>query len=418
MNHSHDNMRLVQTPSTGEVNDKIVTNRSIFKSDRILRFFIYCLYGIVPCCRRSEHGGRFILPAILALGQWYAVAEYSYVIGKFWKNETYQKPWTNKTCFTKLSGNMLKIPTESAILLMGLVISGALTVTLGAFYFRRNLNRIPIRGRRQSELFPRVNVNWQDEHEDLSSKDWLQTNVLLAAGIFILTFAIFTDQFYNTYFDFVGIHNFLRNKSVTPGAEIMYYSALGMLFWGYGATICACCLFHAMALRIKTRVEDTESMVLKTVQSRESFFTYTNYLIRFKREMIKKFKIWFVSHNVMFIMLLAAIIYEWIKVFQNGSSVPKECLTNLIMSQLSGTLIILYKFAFPIMSASLVTHRFNNYFENIAYSNKIKDMDVTEILALAEHSGFEVFSVRITPKLALLIFASCFIGIVKVLAQV
>ena len=418
---------LFQFPSTD-----MGTRTNVVKSDLILKFFISCLYGIIPHVDLSgEHKDRYFIPAVfVVLSQWFAVAEYSYVVNTYWRSTKYQsyintkeKSLCNTTCFRNLPSNMMVIPTETIILLMGLVVSGALTVTLGALYFRRTFKANTFSGRRRLCLLPRLGDHVDgDELKSLSKKDWLQINGLLAAGILIVIFSIFTDQFYNTYFDFVGIHCFLHTKFPKTPSELqkyMYFYALSMLFWGYGATICACCLFHAMALRIKAQIYSTEKTVLTSVHSREAFFDHTETLVRYKKEMISMFRLWFVSHNIVFIILLAGIVYEWVEVLQlTEKTIPSECSKNLIMSQLSGTLAIVYKFAFPILSASLVTNRFKSYFKNIAFSNRIKDMSTIEILALAEHSGFEVFYIRVTPKLAILICASCFIGVLKVVAQV
>ena len=411
-----------------------ITDRSersnIIKSNVILKFFVSCFYGILPQFHQSRHYKEiyFIPAAILAVFQWLALAEYSYVVTNYWKNSTYQN-LTSETkckyyhckCFKDLPPEMLVIRTETVILLMGLLISGAITVTLGTMYFRRNFRAMPFTNRRRLRLLPQVSGNLcdGDELNDLRSKDWIQVNALLAAGIIIVIFSIFTDQFFNTYFDFVGIHNFLKNKHLPAGQKVMYFLALSMLFWGYGATICACCLFHAMALRINSQIDNTELVVLANVHSREGFFVHTNNLIRYKTEMISMFKLWFASHNIVFILLLAGVIYEWIEVLQvTENTIPQSCFLNLMASQLAGTLAIVYKFAFPIISASLVTNRFNKYFKNIAFSNKIKDMNVTEILILTEQTGFEVFFIRVTPKLAVLLCVSCFIGVLKVVTQI
>ena len=405
-------------------------NTNVFKSGLIINLFISLLYCISPSIQQSgQLKDRYFIPAaVLSLSQWYAVGEYVYVVHTFWKNATYQNvtsstkcTFCKNQCFKQLPPEMLVIRTETVILLMGLVVSGALTLTLGVLYFRRNTRRLEYDGRRKLHLLPRVNDDLLDidEVDDLSDKDWLQTNGLLVVGILIFILAILTDQLCNTYFDFVGIHNFLSQKFFHFYQKSMYIVALSMLFWGYGATICACCLFHAMALRIRSRIHRTELTVLRSVRSREGFFAHTNSLIRYKTEMTSMFKLWFVSHNIVFTLLLAGIIYEWVEVLQaTENTVPKACFSRLMASQASGTLLILYKFAFPIISGSLVTNSFTKYFRNIAFSNKIKDMEVTEILALAEYSGFEIFYIRVTPKLAIILLAACFIGVLKVVTQV
>ena len=410
--------------------DRSRRSNDVFTSGFLLNFFISFLYGVIPRVQQSgQLKERYFIPAaVIVLWSWYTIGEYCYVVKTFWKNETYQNltestkcPLCQSTCFKKLPPEMLVIRTETVILLMGLVVSGALTLTIGVLYFRRNTRRMDHGGPKRFHLLPRVHDDLleEDDIDDLSDKDWLQTNCLLLVGIFIVIFSILTDQLLNTYFDFVGIHIFVGQEFVPLYQKAMYIVALSMLFWGYGATICACCLFHAMALRIRSRIHRTELTVLRSVSSRDGFFAHTNNLIRYKTEMTSMFKLWFASHNIVFVLLLAGIIYEWIEVLQvTENTAPKECFPVLMASQLAGTLAIAYKFAFPIVSASLVTNSFVHYFRNIAFSNKIKDMEVTEILALIEYCGFEIFYIRVTPKLAIILLASCFIGVLKVVTQV
>ena len=410
--------------------DRSRSSHNVFTNGFLLKFFISFFYGVIPCTHQSgQLKERYFIPAtIIVLWSWYTIGEYCYVVNTFWKNATYQNltestkcPLCQSTCFKNLPPEMLVIRTETVILLLGLVVSGALTLTIGVLYFRRNTRRIDHGGRKRFYLLPRVNDDLLEEDglDDLSDTDWLQTNCLLVVGILIVIFSILTDQLCNTYFDFVGIHIFVGQEFVPLYQKAMYIVALSMLFWGYGATICACCLFHAMALRIRSRIHRTELTVLSNVSSREGFFVHTNNLIRYKTEMTSMFKLWFASHNIVFILLLAGIVYEWIEVLQiTENAAPKECFPILMASQLAGTLAIAYKFAFPIISASLVTNSFIKYFRNIAFSNKIREIEVTEILALAEYSGFEIFYIRVTPKLAVIVLASCFIGVLKVVTQV
>lgn len=407
-------------------------SRKLYKSELILKILIYCLYGIFPGLVNSGRSSDwYLVPAVVVTtGQWFAVGEYIYVIARFWKSERFQNISSNNDCADPYmrcytANYMTVIPTETVVLLMGLVFSGAITVVLGTIFFRENFRRTPVNGWRRFDLIPDMQDDPFEQAEnrlsDGDGTDWLHTNMLLAVGFLILGFSIFTDQAFNTYFDFVGIHNFLcvKGERAPSGRQkVMYYTALVMLFWGYGATICACCLFHAMAMRIKQRVSYTERVVLNNVCTKEEFLWHTNKLISYKKQMISRFKLWFTSHNVMFVILLAAMIYEWIEVLQQkGRSIPAECLPNLIVSQVSGTMIICYEFAFPILSASLVTDRFSKYFKNVAFSSTIKDMHATDILALAQHSGFDVLFIRVTPKVALLIFGSCFAGILKIATQ-
>ena len=431
---------------------------SIWRSDKFMKFFICLLYGIFPgMLKTNERRICYLIPTILiVLLQWFAVFMYAYCINNFWTGNDKSLEHKGKDeCINFIDAANGNIPPETAILLMGLVISGAITVSIGAVYFHRRGNIFSRPSYAKFELLPQIQIRNENEDWENIPKDWLSTNVLVGIGLLVMAFTIFTDQKYNTFYDFIGIHDFLNNtdmtskgpcpqppialnsskpsdqsqKTATSGQRIMYYIALAMLFWGFGATICACCLFHAMANCIESRIKYTQEMILSRIRSRDEFFFYNKELHYYKDEMISKFKLWFASHNVMFVILLAAMIYEWVMLFRDTGSTKKldkstskcrssYCINKLLMAQLSGTLLICYKFAFPILSASKVTSCFRNFYMNIALSNKVRDLDVIELMALSKNSGFELYYIRVTPQLAVAIFISCFIGILRFVGDV
>eukprot|EP00112_Aurelia_sp_Birch-Aquarium-sp1_P005652 Seg1643.6 transcript_id=Seg1643.6/GoldUCD/mRNA.D3Y31 product="hypothetical protein" protein_id=Seg1643.6/GoldUCD/D3Y31 len=426
---------------------------SIWRSDRFMKFFICILYGICPgMLKTNERRICYLIPTILiVLLQWFAVFMYAYCINKFWSKIDGSLEYNGKDeCINFIDVATGNIPSETAILLMGLVISGAITVSIGAVYFHRRGNVFARPSYVKFELLPQIQFRNENEDWEDDSKDWLSTNILVGIGLLVMAFAIFTDQQYNTFYDFIGIHDFLNKTKVTSTApcrqtisvvnssivdastpkkanlteKFLYYTALAMLFWGFGATICACCLFHAMANRITARIKNTQEVILSRARSRDEFFLHIRKLHDYKDGMVSKFKLWFASHNVMFVILLAAMIYEWVIVFRDTGSTKKpdpcrtHCKNKLLMAQISGTLLICYKFAFPILSASKVTSCFQKFYMNIALSNKVQDLDVIELMALSKNSGFELYFIRVTPQLAVAIFISCFIGILKFVGDV
>eukprot|EP00795_Rhopilema_esculentum_P016278 gene16277-7661_t len=358
--------------------------------------------------------------------QWYSVCIYVYMVFSPWSkvlkfdNSSREKlvhEFGQDKCMKSIierSTHMPIIPTETAVLLLGLVFSGAITATFGALYFRANDSVIARKGMSKFDLIPKIDSDFLDDDRDFFSLDWLITNTLFLFGLLVMAFTIFTDQFYNTFYDFLGIHFFLHYKE-SALLNAGYYVAIFGLFWGYGATICACCLFHAMTQRMISRIDYKEKIIMSRVSSRLEFLRHNRELYQYRSELLLKFRYWFASHNMVFVVLLAAIIYEWLKVFKGKAiEAPSACQKNLFMSQLSGTLIIIYKFAFPIISASLVTNRFRKFYMKLATSDKIHGIELIECLTMAKKIGFELFSVRITPQLAITISLSCFIGILKV----
>ena len=415
------------------IEDRVITSteksptfcESMCKSDRIFKFFISVLFGIIP--RKTKTTFCFLLPSIvIAMMQWYSVCIYVHMVFSHWSKVQQFTNSTRENLFhefgqdecmksiIKRSTHMPIIPTETAVLLLGLVMSGAITATFGALYFRANDSVIARKGMSKFDLIPKINSDFFDDDGSFFSSDWLITNMLFLFGLLVMAFAIFTDQFYNTFYDFLGIHFFLYYQD-RPLLNTGYYVAIFGLFWGYGATICACCLFHAMTQRMISRIDYKEQIITSRVSSRLEFLRHNRELYQYRSELLFKFRYWFASHNMVFIVLLAAIIYEWLKVFKGKAiEAPSTCQKNLLMSQLSGTFIIIYKFAFPIISASLVTNRFRKFYMKLATSDKIRGVELIECLTMSKKIGFEIFSVRITPQLAITISLSCFIGILKV----
>lgn len=392
--------------------------KNILFTDNIIKFFVCVFYGIIPCIFASHKTKLYscFFSICIVILHWYSVFGYIYCTDMFWiqpKNaqtsKNYSLPRRNNTETTPFEA-LPEIPLETLLLLLGLVVSGAITVTLAVFYFYTESNDFSCNTIRNFNLLPKVEPNASDSAEELNQnlnltdREWLIANILFIFGMANIMFVLGSDFGTDTLFNFHGIRAFL--KTTTPSNQAIYIAAVTMLFWGFGGTVCACCLFHIMSRRIMMLLSQTKKSMLETAVNRDDFFRLNERLIVYIDNMIDKFKYWFAIHNSMFIFLVAAMIFEWVN-FMKKSKYGH----NYMLSQISGTILICYKFAFPFFSASRVTVGLKDFYIEIFRRNQFKD--IPELLLLQNQFGFTVFGLRITPNLAILVFFSSFLGILK-----
>ena len=382
---------------------------SVFCTSKILKLFVCVFYGILPqlFAEKRMKCLSFIIPLCFVLLQWYAIVGYAYCTDVFWVRSNAQGGSKNGT---RISDDLPEIPIETLLLLLGLAVSGAITVSMAIYYFYSKNNDFSTSADNGFKLIPRIEFENQDDTDlinevtELSNKEWLVTNCWFCFGMVNVIFVIATDFGTDTLFDFHGIREFLYKT--TPSNRAIYIVAVTMLFWGFGCTVCACCIFHIMSRRIIMLIGHTKAVITDTAVTRKDFFNAHEKLLFYTEKMIDKFKYWFAIHNVMFIFLVAAMIFEWVT-FMKTSKYEH----NYILSQVAGTMLICYKFAFPFFSASRVTVEFKEFYLDIVRSNKIEN--IPELLLLPNFFGFSIFGLRITPSMAMLVFISSFLGIMK-----
>ena len=398
---------LLQQPPKNNTGERQKPKNFMY-TDKPIKIFVCLFFGIIP--RLFMHHKRKLCSALFSICivafQWYSVAGYIYCTKTFWSvNAT-----VTNSSRTDQKTNLPEIPLETAMLLLGLSASGAITVTMAVWYFYTSTNNFSDRDKNSFFLIPRIyscdDFDYPDlcDFEIISPKEWLVTNILFIVGMLSVFFVLGTDFGTDTLFDFYGIRAFL--KHTTPTNQLIYSLAVAMLFWGFAATVCACCIFHIMSRHLIAFMDNTQRRVLDSAITRQEFFNHHEKLIIYTQSMICKFKYWFAVHNAMFILLLAAMIFEWIA-FMKQSKYQH----NFLLSQTAGTILVCYKFAFPFFSASRVTVKFKDFYLTIVRSNKFSD--IPEMLLLQNHFGFEIFGLRITPNVAVIVFLSSFVGLLK-----
>ena len=338
------------------------------------------------------------ISAVLVILQWFSVSMYIYCIKVYWT-----------------SGHGPRIPTETMVVMVALNTSGAVSFTFAVYYFYSRENNFETKNGKGFRILPKISFRPTGSTEmglGLSEADWLLTNVLFALGI-IATAGTFISAFaFNSFLDFHGIHNFTARISGTP--LILYYIAVGTVYWSFCGTICACCIFHVISRDLINHISFTEQLIIEKARNRKDFYTNHECMLQYTKKMTSSMKYWFAVHNVFFVFLAMATIFEWFSAIKRAESKKSE-LSHIWFSQLTGSSLIAYKFAFPFFSASRVTARYIKFYYNIARSSMLADLP--DLTVLRDESGFKMCGIRITTNLALLAILSSFIGALKFIAD-
>eukprot|EP00794_Sanderia_malayensis_P019794 gene19794-21735_t len=376
--------------------------RSCFFGGSLLRGIICIFYGILPSniVKSGNKRHHSYISLLLLCLQWLMVSVYIYCIKTYWT-----------------SGNGPRIPIETMVIMIALNTSAAVSFTLTIAYFYNSKNNFQaLRGNcNKFRVIPKIPFK-PDGSEDItinpSESDWFLTNVLFFLGIISISGTLISAFALNAFLDFYGIHNFTLKISGAP--IVLYFIAVGTVYWSFCATITTCCLFHVMSRDLINHIHYTEKLIIKQARNRVDFFVYHNALLQYTRDLMCTMKYWFAIHSVFFIFLITATVFEWINAIKRTED-QRSNMARIWFSQLTGSLLIAYKFAFPFFSASRITARFIKFYHNIARESTLPDLP--NLTLLRDESGFRMCGVRITTNLALLAILSSFIGALKFIAD-
>ena len=379
----------------------------LFCTDMILKFFIVLFYGIFPCAFKKPRKKLCYIwiSTILTLAQWNCLVTFIYFVATVWSSGVY--------------GPVM--PKETKFISITLQASGTVTYTLVVYYFYTKSN--DFRNSRSTSrscdgrwrIIPRVKFHLAGHSElgdqeviDLDKKDWLITNAFLATGLFSTVSVISTDEKFNIFYDYVGIHDFV--EKVPWPTRIQYYIEVSTYFLALAATPCACCIFFVLTRDLIRHIEYTENAILVKARNRDDFYFYHECLLEYCGKMIASFKHWFAVHSLFFVILITAVVYEWFKMLQREKQLERH-FTDMLLAQIAGSSLIAFKFAFPFISASRVTARFILFYYNI--SRKCKIQGIPDLIILSNNSGFKLYGLRITTSTAFLAFFASFAGALK-----
>eukprot|EP00112_Aurelia_sp_Birch-Aquarium-sp1_P002596 Seg1289.5 transcript_id=Seg1289.5/GoldUCD/mRNA.D3Y31 product="hypothetical protein" protein_id=Seg1289.5/GoldUCD/D3Y31 len=368
-----------------------------FCSDGILKFLVCICYGIIaPCFKNHVEKKRYsTITIILMLLQWSSFMSYIYFVNTYWNDEKYGPT----------------MPTVVKFIQMGLIASCAFNLTLGAWFLYSKSANFTRHDGGGISIIPQVRFSLPGNPNldlPLKPKDWLFTNIFLLVGFMFSSVVIFIDFEYNTFYDFPGMHNFVAR--ISPIRRMHYHLSVTTEFFGFYATVCTICVYHALTRDLIHHIDVTEEYILTTAKDRDDFQAAIDTLLMYDKKLMQTIKWWFAVHTFFFTYLIVAIFVEWFQVFEDDIMKMKNpC--QLILAQMSGSFFIAFKFAFPFLSASRVTARYTKFYYRIARRCMIPNLPRLSILH--DNSGITLIGVRITTKLAVLAFLCSFLGALK-----
>ena len=200
---------------------------------------------------------------------------------------------------------------------MVLVSSTTFTYTVVVYYFYTNANVFNFSHGNGWSVIPNIqfyisNVSGDNIRVGPHKKDWLLTNIFLLLGICCVISVVVSDFELDMFFGFHGIHDFLQH--ISRPRRIQYYIAVSTEFFGYGASVCSCCIFHVMTRDLIRHIEYTEDAILIRARTRDDFYLCHESLQQYMEKMTASCRLWFAIHSFFFLFLVFAVLYEWFKI--------------------------------------------------------------------------------------------------------
>ena len=370
----------------------------IFCSGLILKFFTCACFGILPWNfkRHTKKQNYAYITVFLSIMHWSCFLSYVYFVSTYWSKSEYN----------------CEMPSTVKVIQIGLVASGAFNLVIFAWFLYSGKNDFSDDNCQNFNLIPQIQYNLTmnegSDHPGLSKSDWLITNVFLVVGFCCSSFVIFVDFSYNIFYSFSGIHSFL--SLLSPWQKLHYHISVSTEFFGFFSTACAICVFHLITVDLIQHIDHTENYILHTAKDRDDFQRAHNQLLQYGRNLLQSIRWWFNIHTMFFFFLVTAMTFEWLQFLERKGN-ERADRYKLMLSQISGSLFIAYKFAFPFLSAGRVTARYSAFYYAIARWSRIPYLP--KIALMSERSGIKVIGIRITTNIAIIAFLCSFLGALK-----
>ena len=386
-----------KTPVRLRIPSKLI---SLFSTDCILKFFAVTLYGILPRGLKNQTKKLHCscLSLIFLVLYWNSFLSYVYFVLNYWTSEDYGP----------------RISTDTAIIILLITASNTVTCTLVMHYFYRAKNNFSNDNKENWSIIPSIQFNLaktpgDDAEIGPKGQDWILTNIFLFLGLCSGVFVLSTNFALNMYYGFYGIHDFV--EKISWQKQIQYYCAFLTGNFAYVANLLFCCIFYVITRDLIRHIEYTENVILVRARNKDDFYYYHQCLHEYTNKMIDTCKHWFAIHNLFFITLVITLICEWFNLIKQEKAVNKVVLRDLLMTHISGSLMIAFTFAFPLISASRVTSKFSTFYFNLSMKCKIDG--IPDLCVLLGSPGFKVYGLRINTSTAIVTFFSSFAGLLK-----
>ena len=272
----------------------------------------------------------------------------------------------------------------SKMLLSTMWVSAFISYVLALYYFRY-----------QSQEWVR----------DLNGRQHRAINIALVTGLLLVSWVLFGDAYYQVIFDLVNVkESILQNCHRPLACNAVFYTLAGSVYWGLYSSVAVCCVFFSLCLvmtndltkgykRIEVCTGDVRSALVIHSEVREQI-----------GDRVNSIRIWFLIHSIFYVVVLLANIFDW------WEAARQLHFAYEYMAQICGTLVVVYKFFFPFLSASYVTwhestlvqdlnDKVNYLPEETFYSRSNLEMFLQQ--SRRRGYGFRLFKIQITMTIAI-----------------
>ena len=369
------------------------------KSEKLLTSMVHIFYAIPPNWPRGSNWER-ILPTIMAILIWLAFCMEMSIIKLLWTQGD-QGHAANK-----------HPPIGSVLLVILLELSSTVSFTIMVIYFFKSSNRFHYSS---TKLIPGFEFAPLGKHQDVTLKKvhWLSVNLFLVFAITGLGTSLYNAMKVNIFFSFTDLHEF--TKQISDVQRGLYYSTLVILNWAHMSSILACGTFYIACCSISSHIDFTEKLLVSHVTDFNSVKEIHECLLKYSEKVIKSLTPWFTIHSSLLglvILLKLLDIMSTIQSSQKGHDISK-----IWLSEVTASWFVAIQFAFPFLSASLVTRRYEQMYEQLnrraTNVTNCHELDAFLNYCLRCKSGFYVLGIRITTSHAVMSIASVFIGLFR-----
>lgn len=360
---------------------------------------VHIFYAIPPNWPRGSNWER-ILPTIMAILIWLAFCMEMSIIKLLWTQGD-QGHAANK-----------HPPIGSVLLVVLLVLSSTVSFTIMVVYVFKSSNRFHYSS---TKLIPGFEFAPLGKHQDVTLKKvhWLGVNLFLVFAITGLGTSLYNAMKVNIFFSFTDLHEF--TKQISDCQRGLYYSTLVILNWAHMSSILACGTFYIACRSISSHIDFTEKLLVSHVTDFNSAKEIHECLLKYSEKVLKSLTPWFTVHSSLFGLVILLTLLDIMSTIQ--SSQKGHDISKIWLSEVTASWFVAIQFAFPFLSASLVTQRYEQMYEQLnrraTNVTNCHELDAFLNYCLRCKSGFYVLGIRITTSHAVMSIASVFIGLFR-----
>lgn len=387
---------------TGNRRSLLVQLKDFVTSKRLLTVLIHIFYAIPPNWPRGSSWQRIpnfsMVPSIIvAVFIWMAFG---------------MEMRITKVLWTQSHADHRQLPFGSVLLVVLLVLSSTVSFTVMIMYFFNPRNRFH---HSSSKLIPGFEFSPLGEQQDVqpNKMDWLFVNLFLVFAITGLGVALYNALQVNIFFSFTDLHKF--TSLISDVQRGLYYCALAVLNWAHLSSILACGAFYITCRSISRHIDFTEELLMTHATDFNSAKTIHDCLLKYAEKTSKALTLWFVIHSGLFGLVVLLTLLDVMNTIQSLKKGPD--IGKIWLSEVTASWLVSIQFAFPFLSASLVTQRFEKMYKKINRGctklTSFQELDAFLNYCTRCKSGFHVLGIKITTSLAMMSIASVFIGLFR-----